>query len=75
MKLYPESKPPQVLVSREPGFLKVTYESHRPFALVALGLVEGCFEYFGTPVSVEFDDDLDATSSTAQFIIRDTPGA
>jgi hypothetical protein len=73
-KLYPESNPPQVLVSKEPGILKVTYESHRPFALVALGLVEGCFEYFGEPVTVEFDDDLDATSSTAQFIIRGESG-
>ena len=74
-KLYPDSNPPKVLVSKEPGLLKVKYESHRPFALVALGLVEGCFEYFGKPVTVEFDKDLDATSSTAQFIIRDEPGA
>ena len=71
VKLYSDSNPPTVLVSREPGLLKVNYESHRPFALVALGLVEGCFEYFGKPVAVEFDDDLDATSSTAQFVIRD----
>ena len=75
VKLYTDSNPPQVLVAREPGYMKVTYESHRPFALVALGLVEGCFEYFGKPVTVEFDDALDAASSTAQFIIRDEPGA
>lgn len=71
VKLYPESNPPQVTVSKESNLLRVKYESHRPFALVALGLVEGCFDYFGKPVKVEFEDDLDATSSTAQFIIRD----
>lgn len=73
-KLYPDSNPPSVLVSRDDGFLRVTYESHRPFALVALGLIEGCYEYFGKPVQVQFDDDLDETSSSAQFSIRDDSG-
>lgn len=69
VKLYPDSNPPSVLVSKSEGILRVTYESHRPFALVALGLIEGCFEYFGKPVEVEFDDSLDETSSNAQFSI------
>jgi hemerythrin-like domain-containing protein len=74
IKLYPDSNPPRVLVSKSEGLLQVTYESHRPFALVALGLIEGCYEYFGRPVEVEFDDSLDETSSNAQFSIRDDLG-
>lgn len=71
IKLYPDSSPPKVHVSRKNGFLLVDYESHRPFALVALGLIEGCYEYFGKPVQVQFDDNLDATASKAQFSIRE----
>ena len=74
VKLYPDSKPPEVLVFKNEGSLRVTYESHRPFALVALGLIEGCYEYFGKPVHVHFDENLDETSSNAQFLIRDEPG-
>jgi hypothetical protein len=73
-KLYPDSSPPSILVSKDEGFLRVAYESHRPFALVALGLIEGCYEYFGKPVHVQFDDNLDATSSSAQFSIRNELG-
>ena len=69
VKLYPESSPPKVLVSEDEGRLLVNYESHRPFALVALGLIEGCYEYFGQPVDVQFDKDLGATSTKAQFSI------
>lgn len=74
IKLYPDANPPSVLVSRNEGFLRVTYESHRPFALVALGLIEGCYDYFGKPVHVQFDDNLDETSSNAEFSIRDEAG-
>lgn len=74
IKLYPDSSPPTVLVSKNEGSLQITYESHRPFALVALGLIEGCYEYFGKPVQVQFDENLDATSSSAQFSILDDVG-
>ena len=74
IKLYPDSNPPRVLVAKSDGVLQVTYESHRPFALVALGLIEGCYEYFGRPVEVQFDDNLDETSSNAQFSILNDLG-
>ena len=72
VKLYPESSPPKVLVSEDEARLVVNYESHRPFALVALGLIEGCYEYFDQPVDVQFDGDLGVTSTNAQFSILKT---
>ena len=74
IKLYPDSNPPKVLVTKGDGVLRVRYESHRPFALVALGLIEGCYEYFGRPVQAEFDSDLGVMSSVAEFSIRDDLG-
>lgn len=74
VKLYPESNPPKVIVTYGGGALLVDYESHRPLALVALGLIEGCYEYFGGPIKVGFDPELDITSSSAQFSIVDERG-
>ena len=68
-KLYPDSKPPSVCVSEGDGCLLVRYDSHRPFAIVALGLIEGCFEYFDHPVQIRIDGELDTTSSSARFSI------
>ena len=73
-KLYPDSKPPLVRVTEGDGCLVVKYDSYRPFAFVALGLVEGCFDYFHQPVKIRFDDDLDMTSSSARFSIFDARG-
>jgi hypothetical protein len=74
VKLCPESNPPKVLVSKGDRILRVKYQSHRPFALVALGLIEGCYEYFGRPAQVRFCSDLGVTSSVAEFSIRDDLG-
>jgi hypothetical protein len=73
-KLYTDSKPPSVVVSDGDGGLVVTYKSHRPFAIVAMGLVEGCFEYFRQPVQIRIEGDLDLTSSTARFSIVEARG-
>ncbi len=46
-KLYPEAKPPTIIGQHtDDGFI-ITYSSHRPFAGVAHGLIEGFVEYFG----------------------------
>ena len=74
MKLYPESKPPSVRVSESDGCLLVKYDSHRPLAIVALGLVEGCFEYFDHPVQIRIHGELDTTSSSARFSVMDAIG-
>ena len=69
VKLYPEARPPKLQVSDGDGCLLVSYDSHRPFALVALGLLEGCFEHFGEPITIRSDRALDTNSTSAQFSV------
>jgi Haem-NO-binding len=52
-KLYPEVRTPRVDASDEREGLHVTYASHRPFADVAHGLIEGFVAYFGEDLQVE----------------------
>lgn len=74
MKLYPEARPPKLRLSEGDGCLIVTYDSHRPFALVALGLLEGCFEHFGESISIRSDRELDTRSTSARFSIFNEGG-
>ena len=68
-KLYPESTPPNVSTVVENGKMIVTYDSHRPFAMIAMGLIEGCCAHFDESLTVASDSDLGATDSSATFII------
>lgn len=52
-KLYPEADLPQFLTERSANQLTLTYESKRPFAMFALGLVRGCLAHFGEGKTVE----------------------
>ena len=69
VKLYPESSPPTVQTVIENGKMIVTYESHRPFAMIALGLIEGCCAYFDESLVVSYDSSLGANDSFAIFSI------
>jgi hypothetical protein len=68
-KLYPGSNPPNVSCVTEDGRLTVIYESHRPFAMVAFGLLEGCCEYFDDAVSVQMVTDPKQAETKAVFIV------
>lgn len=68
-KLYPGSSPPQVVTSIEGDQMTVIYESHRPFAMIALGLVEGCCAHFDDTLAVEIQGDLVKTSNRATFTV------
>ncbi|NVJ96684.1 MAG: heme NO-binding domain-containing protein [Alphaproteobacteria bacterium] len=47
-KLYPDAKPPQVLlIAGDGGDLVLEYISHRPLAAVARGLTDACLDHFG----------------------------
>ena len=52
-KLYPEVRTPSVDASEMEGGLHVSYASHRPFADIAHGLIEGFIAYFGEDLQVE----------------------
>ncbi len=68
-KLYPGANPPQVQASIEGGHMTVTYESHRPFAMIALGLVEGCCAHFDDTLAVEIQGDLVKSDTRATFTL------
>ena len=68
-KLYPESNPPRFDVSSEDHALVITYNSHRPMASVAMGLIEGCVAHFGQPLVVRRDENAPQSDTEARFSI------
>lgn len=68
-KLYPDARTPAVIAVVDGEELTVSYSSHRPFADVAFGLIEGYISYFDDELSVERDDDL-ADPHAARFVLR-----
>ena len=67
-KLYPEAKPPKVEATETDHGLQLEYASHRPFADVAHGLIEGFIAHFGKMHSVERED-LTHDGRSARFTI------
>ena len=68
-KLYPDAKTPSVVALIDGEEIAISYASHRPFAHVAHGLIEGYAKYFDQSVSVERDDD-DKSGNFARFVVR-----
>jgi hypothetical protein len=68
--LYPDAVPPTVKSWQEAdNSFVVEYSSHRPFAHIAYGLVEGCMEHFGDPRSIKWINP-DPSGKTAYFRIQ-----
>lgn len=69
-KLYPEAELPsfQCDTSR-PGCLVLTYQSTRPFAALAEGLIRGCTAHFGEDVDIEVADLSNGMGTAARFSI------
>ena len=75
-KLYPEAELPSfVCDSSEPGCLRLTYRSTRPFASLAEGLIRGCVAHYGEAADIEVEDLSDGAGTAARFLItrRDAP--
>jgi hemerythrin-like domain-containing protein len=68
-KLYPGANPPRVSCSIQDDQMKVVYESHRPFAMVAFGLLEGCCAHFDDALSVQIDTDPKQDPAKAAFTV------
>ena len=67
--LYPDAVPPTVRSWKEEDGFVVEYASHRPFAYIAHGLVEGCMKHFGDTRTIEWINP-DPTGKTAYFRIH-----
>lgn len=66
--LYPDAKPPQVSAEVQDDATVVRYESHRPMAAIARGLVEGCMSHYNDQRTLEWSCADDGKS--AVFTIR-----
>jgi hypothetical protein len=71
-RLYPEAQPPQVHSSPIEGGMQLDYVSHRPFAPLAHGLIEGFVAHFGNHHTIARED-LDAGGKAARFTISQIP--
>jgi len=70
LKLYPEAELPQFQSKKiSDTEMDLIYLSSRKMADFAEGLLEGCFEHFETPVTVETEL-LKSDKSNVRFIIR-----
>ena len=67
--LYPDAEPPQVASWKEDDGFVVEYSSHRPFAHIAFGLVQGCMKHFNDSRSINWVN-RDPTGQTAFFRIQ-----
>jgi Haem-NO-binding len=67
--LYPDAVPPTVEARHEGDEYIVEYTSHRPFAHIAYGLVQGCMKHFEDTRSISWID-RDPTGKTAYFRIQ-----
>ena len=73
-KLYPEAQTPRIATVREAlptgEAMAVEYTSHRPMALLAHGLIEGCIAEFGADLVVERFDGAAGDGRSARFHVR-----
>jgi hypothetical protein len=70
-KLYPDAELPTFETRfSNTGALEMTYQSQRPFADLALGLIQGCIEHYGESISIGQDDLSDDDRSHVRFTLR-----
>jgi hypothetical protein len=75
-KLYPEAELPSFKYdASQPGCLLLTYESTRPFAPLAEGLIRGCVAHFGEKADIQVEDLSAGAGTAARFVVtqRDAP--
>jgi hypothetical protein len=65
--LYPDAWPPQIDAVSDGARLTVTYQSHRPMAHIAYGLIRECLTSFGDPRQLRWA--ADGRADAATFII------
>ena len=73
-KLYPDAELPVFETVRlDEDTLEMTYRSGRPFADLALGLIQGCADHYGEDVAVD-QEDMSAEGRThVRFTLRRQP--
>jgi hypothetical protein len=69
-KLYPDAELPSFdCDTSQPGCLRLTYRSSRPFAALAEGLIQGCVAHYGEAVDIAMEDLSDGAGTAARFVL------
>jgi hypothetical protein len=69
-KLYHDAELPRFQChAPAPGQLEVLYRSTRPFGDLAEGLIMGCIEHFGEPISVRRENLPQPTGTAVRFVL------
>jgi Haem-NO-binding len=69
-KLYPDAELPSFdCDTSQPGCLRLTYRSSRPFAALAEGLIRSCVAHYGEAVDIAVEDLSDGTGTAARFLL------
>lgn len=70
LKLYPDAELPTFKTSRtDDNTMVMVYQSTRPFADLAKGLIEGCIAHYGEPVDVQMEDLSDEGRTHVRFTL------
>ncbi|MBR9814028.1 hypothetical protein GYB61_09265 [bacterium] len=70
-KLYPDAELPSFAYpERSDTRLIMDYQSTRPLAHFAYGLINGCVKHFGAPLKVEMQDLSDGAGTHARFTLE-----
>lgn len=70
-KLYPDAELPTFATEQlEPQVLEMVYQSKRPFAPVAEGLIKGCIAYYKEDISLRSEDLSDGKNTHVRFIME-----
>jgi hypothetical protein len=70
--LYPDASPPQIKAVSDGPRMTVSYQSHRPMAHIAFGLIRECLVSYGDPRQLRWGGDARADAAT--FIISTEDG-
>lgn len=69
-KLYPDAELPSFSYEDSPpGRLVMLYQSHRPFADLAEGLIQACIAHYGEPIRLEREDLESGTTNRTRFTL------
>ena len=69
-KLYPDAMLPSVRYAElDADSFEVCYESARPFADLAAGLIHECVQHFAEPFEIERDES-ESPGTSARFVLR-----
>ena len=69
-KLYSDAELPSFdCDTPQPGCLRLTYRSSRPFAALAEGLIRGCVAHYGEAVDIRMEDLSGGSGTAARFVL------